>query len=331
MLELTEDSRALWKRSASLIDFEATMSALLRPCRVGEQRGARYQTEVLHDRIAGLGLTAVRTGGKARVTVAPDRSLSLLQIPISGAFDSHCTRQDSQRYEANAAAQLVDAQAPLDLDFHEATRMLIIDLTPAQFDALGGAKAISGGRGHHKISMKTDAGRRLMRFSRFLLTEVEAGPMGAQCPDLGVGLEQALIAAVGGALDSASMQSSAASAHCCGPLSRAERFMRENLDQALTPADIAEAAGLSPRSLHRLFRTHRSTTPLAAFKDMRLMRVHEDILAGRCAPNGLTALALDWGFNHSGLFAADYRRKFGHSPSETLRARRAGSLCGYGM
>ena len=76
-----------------------------------------------------------------------------------------------------------------------------------------------------------------------------------------------------------------------------------------------------------LFRSNE--TPLSAFKDMRLARVHEEILSGRCPPSGLTTLALEWGFNHSGLFAADYRRKFGQSPSDTLRARQAGSLSGY--
>jgi AraC-like DNA-binding protein len=32
-----------------------------------------------------------------------------------------------------------------------------------------------------------------------------------------------------------------------------------------------------------------------------------------------TAVARKWGFGHYGRFAADYRRRFGHKPSETLR------------
>lgn len=321
-----DGARALWRRSDSLADFEATMSSLLRPCRAEERRGARYRTEVLHERMGSLGLTAVRIGGHARIRVAPDRSLSLLQIPIAGAFASHLARQDSERYAAGACAQLVDASAPLELDFDEATRMLIIDLTPAQIEAFGGAAAVRAGRGQRRVSLETTGGARLMRVARFVLAEIEAGPLGEAAADLGRGLEQAMIAAIGGALDAetpAPRPREAAAA--TGPLARAERFMREHLDQPLTPAEIAAAAGLSPRSLHRLFRAHRGATPLAAFKEMRLERVHAEILSGRCPPNGLTALAMDWGFNHAGLFAADYRRKFGRAPSETLRERARGA------
>ena len=322
MQSLMADRRALWRRSDSLADFEATMSALLRPCRAQERRGARYRTEVLHERVGALGLTAVRTGGAARITVAPDRAPSLLQIPILGAFDSHLGRAGSRRYEAGAAAQLVDAQAPLEMDFDAATRMLIIDLTPAQIEAMGGAAAIRGAHGQRRVPLEGAAGARLMRLAHFMLAEVEAGPLGPGAADLGAGLEQALIAAIGGAIDARTdSPCRAAVDDAAGPLERAERFMREHLDQALTPAEIADAAGLSPRSLHRMFRARRGATPLAVFKEMRLQRVHEEILSGRCPPNGLTALALDWGFNHAGLFAADYRRRFGRAPSETLRAR----------
>ncbi|MGG7566765.1 AraC family transcriptional regulator [Rhodovulum sp. DZ06] len=332
MQTVTDDRSALWRRSDSLADFEATMSGLLRPCRAQERRGARYRTEVLHDRIGGVGLTAVRTGGAARITVEPDRALSLLQIPIHGAFDSHAPRQESERYEAGAAAQLVDASAPLELDFHAATRMLIVDLAPEQLEALGGSGMARARGGRRRVSLESPAGARLLRLSRFLLAEIEAQPLDHGADALAEGLEQALIAAVGGALDHSAAPEPAASVVAAGdggPLDRAERFMRAHLDQPVTPAEIAAAAGVSLRSLHRLFRARRGATPLAVFKEMRLERVHREIVSGRCKPNGLTALALDWGFNHAGLFAADYRRKFGQAPSETLRARAAGSSCGY--
>lgn len=332
MQNVTEDRRSLWRRSSSLAEFEQTMSSLLRPCQAQEKRGARYRTEVLHERVGGLGMTAVSIGGAARIKVDPDRTLSLLQIPIAGTFVSHHARHESERYADGADAQLVDAESPLELDFQDATRMLIVDLTPAQAEAVGGLGPVRASGGQRRVSLGTPEGARLLRLARFMLAEIEAGPLSAAAEDLGQGLEQTLIAAIGGALDAARGAEAAPRSAEAGPapeaLRRAERFMREHLTEALDPARIAEAAGLSTRSLHRLFRRHRGVTPLAAFKEMRLERVHAEILAGRCPEGGLTGLAMDWGFNHAGLFAADYRRKFGHPPSETLRARASGFSCG---
>lgn len=330
MQTVMEDKRSLWRRSHSLAEFEETMSTLLRPCRAEERRGARYRTEILHERIGGLGMTVVSTGSPARIKVAPDRRLSLLQIPLAGAFISHAGRRESAAYEYASDAQLVDAQSALDLEFQDATRMLIIDLTPEQIDAVGGFSTVRACGGERRISLRTAEGGRLLRLARFVLNEMENAPLDGAAADIARGLEQSMIATIGAALDAAQRSARSIGDTPCTlrahpendprALRQAERFMREHVAEALTPADIAGAAGLSPRSLHRLFRRHRDTTPLAALKDMRLERVHAELLSGRCPPNGLTALAMEWGFNHSGLFAADYRRKFGAAPSETLRA-----------
>ena len=40
--------RQFWRRSDSLDEFEATMSGLLRPCRVQGRARTRYRTEILH-------------------------------------------------------------------------------------------------------------------------------------------------------------------------------------------------------------------------------------------------------------------------------------------
>lgn len=40
----------------------------------------------------------------------------------------------------------------------------------------------------------------------------------------------------------------------------------------------------------------------------------------------MTAIAMGWGFTHMGRFAVEYRKRFGESPSETLRQRR---ICGW--
>jgi AraC-like DNA-binding protein len=53
-------------------------------------------------------------------------------------------------------------------------------------------------------------------------------------------------------------------------------------------------------------------------RQVRLAGVRSDLEQGG-APGVVAEAALRWGFNHLSRFAADYRRSFGESPSDTLR------------
>jgi AraC-like DNA-binding protein len=107
-----------------------------------------------------------------------------------------------------------------------------------------------------------------------------------------------------------------------GPLARAEEFIAANLAEALTPTLIARAAGMSVRALHYAFRQNRARTPGEFVRERRLDRAR-DLLAD-AASRTVTEVALDCGFNHMGDFSAAYRRRFGETPSQTLR-RSSGS------
>ena len=106
-----------------------------------------------------------------------------------------------------------------------------------------------------------------------------------------------------------------------GPLARAEDFIVANLAEALTPTLIARAAGMSVRALHYAFRHNRACTPGEFVRERRLDRAR-DLLA-ETAGRTVTEVALDCGFNHMGDFSAAYRRRFGETPSQTLRRQGA--------
>ena len=99
---------------------------------------------------------------------------------------------------------------------------------------------------------------------------------------------------------------------------RAERFMAANLSRSITVEDIADAAGTSARTLFRGFRDARRDTPLGSLKSMRLDRVHAELSQNIIGRGEITRVAMAWGFNHMGLFAADYRKRFGVAPSKTV-------------
>ncbi|MFI2612983.1 AraC family transcriptional regulator [Kitasatospora sp. NPDC018619] len=103
-------------------------------------------------------------------------------------------------------------------------------------------------------------------------------------------------------------------------LRRAADYCAEHADEALSVADIAQAARVSLRTLREGFRRHLGTTPLAYLRRVRLDHAHHDLLAiadGR-ARGTVTEVACRWGFTHLGRFSAEYRRAYGRSPSQTL-------------
>jgi len=102
---------------------------------------------------------------------------------------------------------------------------------------------------------------------------------------------------------------------------RAEAWLRQNLAEPLTIADLCGAVRASERTLHEAFREHFDTTPKAYLKTLRLNAAHHDLRAG--AKTRVTDVALDWGFLHFGWFSQDYRRLFGETPSQTLHRGRA--------
>lgn len=104
-------------------------------------------------------------------------------------------------------------------------------------------------------------------------------------------------------------------------VARALRLVRARLggDAPAPPrlAEMAAAAGVSPRSLQRDFARVLGLSPSAAVLRLRLEAARQT-LAGGQAPSVLAA-ALRHGFDHPGRFAIAYRRAFGQSPSATLR------------
>ncbi|MDZ5660396.1 AraC family transcriptional regulator [Nocardioides sp. S-58] len=84
-----------------------------------------------------------------------------------------------------------------------------------------------------------------------------------------------------------------------------------------TASDLAGIAGVGIRRLQQGFREHRGAAPLTVLHEIRLDRVHADLVAGGTT---VAAAAHRWGFTHLGRFAAAYRDRFGVSPSQTLRS-----------
>ncbi|NWC77326.1 MULTISPECIES: AraC family transcriptional regulator [unclassified Pseudomonas] len=102
---------------------------------------------------------------------------------------------------------------------------------------------------------------------------------------------------------------------------RAVAYMEHHISDALTLADIANSASCSIRSLTRTFKEFKGTTAMRYLVELRLDRVHTQLLPGNDSATTIESIASQWGFTHLGIFYQQYKSRFGESPSQTRRTR----------
>lgn len=100
---------------------------------------------------------------------------------------------------------------------------------------------------------------------------------------------------------------------------RAEEYIHANADRPISIVELAEYAGASTRALYAGFQNSGKVSPMAFLKIVRLERVRDELMSGCDKGGTVTSIATRWGFGHLGRFAADYKRRFGESPSQTHR------------
>jgi len=98
--------------------------------------------------------------------------------------------------------------------------------------------------------------------------------------------------------------------------------MQANLDAAIGLPEIVVASGVPGRTLLQHFRDFKGVSPMRYLRTTRYQKVRDAL--HRAEPEeGITEIAAKWGFTHMGRFSVEYRRRFGESPSATLRRRRS--------
>lgn len=100
---------------------------------------------------------------------------------------------------------------------------------------------------------------------------------------------------------------------------RSIAYIEENLALPITLGDLAAHTRMSVRSIQQGFREDLGTTPMAYLRDRRLERVRAELADSVPREKSVTQVAERWGFTHLGTFSAVYRRRFGETPSATLR------------
>ncbi|MGV9300922.1 AraC-like ligand-binding domain-containing protein [Amycolatopsis sp. NPDC003676] len=100
---------------------------------------------------------------------------------------------------------------------------------------------------------------------------------------------------------------------------RAMDYLLAHLPESFSMAAVARHCGVSLRSLQLGFRRETGRTLSEWLREQRLDRARALLAAADPASTTVTATATACGFVHLGDFAAQFKRRFGESPSAVLR------------
>lgn len=252
-----------------------------------------------------------------------------VNVPLSGAVVSRCGAQYTVATPSRAAVFAPNAHTVLPSWSAEATQ-ICIKIERATLEAelarILGRPVDQRVRFDIGFDIARPAGRRWYSTLQLLidvLNDAGAHPDAALAAQVGY-LERALI--VG--LLAGHGHSMSEALHCDvadrnpAAVTNVVDLIREAPGAQHTIADLAQSAGVGVRQLQKLFQDRFAMSPSEYLRNVRLDGVRSQLLADTDSAT-VSDVAYRWGFNHLGRFAYYYRRKFGESPSQTLRSGRA--------
>jgi transcriptional regulator GlxA family with amidase domain len=102
-------------------------------------------------------------------------------------------------------------------------------------------------------------------------------------------------------------------------VARVLEFLRDNIGEPITVAELSRLAGVSERTLRAAFHDVVGLSPKQYSITGRLRAARAALSAADPATTTVTDVAMTYGFYELGRFAERYRHAFGEVPSHTLR------------
>jgi len=98
----------------------------------------------------------------------------------------------------------------------------------------------------------------------------------------------------------------------------ARDLLEANLQTNVSIPEIARVLEIGKRQLYGAFKERYGISPKKYLQMLRLNAIHKQLLAANGSPLYVSDVALRYGFLHMGHFAAQYKKVFAQTPSETL-------------
>ncbi|MEY8120231.1 AraC family transcriptional regulator [Falsihalocynthiibacter sp. BN13B15] len=278
-----------------------------------------------HNRISGkaLSINVMTYGAKTLIAPGALEGFYLFQFPVRGHASIN---NGTNRHEIGGGTSgVINPEASTSMIWSEdcvqvmlqIEKKALIETARAEVGLPAGTSLQFAGAN----KLRNGEGRAFLGLLNFIMkgSEGDDALLGSDTL-LGKQLERTLMV---GLLQTQSHNFSSIVASNTGPMPRiirsAESYMHENLRAPIMIEDIACAAGTSVRNLQGAFRNRYGRSPMTVLRDLRLELAWEE-LSNPTQTTRVTDVATELGFFHLGRFAEIYRKKFGCTPVETLRA-----------
>lgn len=284
-------------------------------------RGNEIDTRIFFRRFGGIGLGRLSYG--CDITIDPGilGSFAMIQIPIRG--EEVIELGTRQVRSTPRQATVINAHIPCRIHHRKDTEKLVMRIDRALLERTCqrqlGRTLQSPLEFKPEIDLDTPQGQRWLRMVGWVYDNLSNEDDLPQM--LSAQFEEALVTGL------LTCQPNNYSHELCSDdapsiapsfIKRLERYIEEHAQEPITITEMAEYVGVSSRSIFAGFRRYRNTSPMLYLKEVRLRHVHEELQRSSAGKATVTAVAFRWGFSHLGHFTADYKRRFGKSPSETL-------------
>jgi len=276
--------------------------------------GDAFAGSIVTRPFGGMQLSEVASGAqhvrRSRRQIARAREDDLLvSVQLDGAGDIAQDGRDAALGLGDFC--LYDSARPYDLMFRGEFRQMVLQFPRRKLaERLGRVESFAG----IGISSRDPMGAVVSDFLRTLGREsARIAPAAAErLAETALDLVAAALAAARGAAAGEGARRSAT-------LARAKTLALTRLgDAALTPASLAAALGVAPRSLHRLFADDGQSF-MRWVMDRRLDACRRDLADPALGHRSVSDIAFGHGFADLSHFSRAFRRRFAQAPSE-LRA-----------
>ncbi|WP_162186194.1 helix-turn-helix domain-containing protein [Amycolatopsis jejuensis] len=290
-------------------------SSALRPHTLRVHR--RLSARLDHLASGTISLNRLQYGADVTISeIAPEQDEFLLSLPVGGRarFAYGATSAVLEPGTASVVSPYRAFRLDLDGQFDQVVVRLdrqLVERTAAQLAGTSGTLPV-------QFDLKAD------KLSRGVLALVEASVHLATDPQLGgrpwhleALLAESLL--LGYPNTAGRKLGGTAETPSSARVRRAMEYLQARIAESFPLAEVAQHCGVSLRSLQLGFRRETGLSPGEWLRMQRLDRAHAVLSAADPSATTVTATATACGFVHLGDFAAQFKARFGESPSAVLR------------
>ncbi|GAA1498067.1 AraC family transcriptional regulator [Paeniglutamicibacter kerguelensis] len=280
---------------------------------------------------AGFGVHLLDYGTAVRISPAALKTFYMVQVPLAGS--AQLRTPDSTIESTPNLASVPPIDHDFSMTWQAGTPQLIVtaprELLSDAAAALYGARLEGPLKLANSMDMATPEGRSFLR-SVFEYHDLLNTPGAAPAPYARRLHEEMVLArwlmAVKSNFSTALSQwdTPAEDSKNSSLVCSFSELLDAHSSEDVNVGDLAEALGVSIRTLQVALAKELGSTPSQMLRETRLRRAHA--MLGEADPriDSVTSIAERCGFGHLGRFAQAYRQQFGFAPSQTLRSPSAG-------